>query len=818
MTQPMVELAADLEQAYYGYAVEVITDRALPRVEDGLLPVQRRILYAMHDMGLHAGKPYKKSARVVGEVLGKYHPHGDSPVYGALVRLAQDFTLRAPLIDGQGNFGSIDGDTPAAMRYTEARLASIAADLMRDIERETVEWVDNFDGSLREPVILPAVLPNLLVNGAAGVAVGMATKLPPHNLGEVCAALAYVAGRWSRRDELTVDDLLRFIPGPDFPTGGVIYRYRVDPGGNGTGEAVVEDTIRAAYETGRGRLVTQARIAIEETRGGKADIVVTELPYLVQKSTVLERIAKEVREGRISGVTDLRDESDYTGMRVVIEVSRLADPRQVLESLLTYTQLRQTFGVISRVLVAEEDRVEPRQLSLREMLVHFIAHRLTVIERRSRHELAERETRLHLVEGLLKALEAIDRVITVIRKSETTEAARQNLMKQFKFSEAQARAILEMQLRRLAALERAKLEQERQELAARIEILRQLLASEAKRLEVFVAETAALKAEYATPRRTVILDDEKQVAGLTTTTEAELAIPEGPQVVAVTTQGVLRVEAGRFAYKVKAGLSAKPMEAHRLHLPAGPEDVVLLVSNRGRAWRAPVGRVPPETTLTGLGLEQGEYIAGGGVLAPGRCLVLGTRAGNVKRTREEDLGLAEASWATVIGLAGREDEVLFAAVAGDEAEVMFFTAGGKVIRFAAGQVNPQATPSARGVTGIKLGQDDRLVAGAVIEPDKSAQVIVISQAGFAKRVPLAEFPVHGRGGQGVQSLETTPVTGPVVAAAVAAGHVQYGDVLSAKGLRHRLVLDDLPVADRRRRGEKRLDFGADDLTVGVAVF
>ncbi len=816
MIQPTADLAADLEQAYYGYAVEVITDRALPRVEDGLLPVQRRILYAMHDMGLHAGKPYKKSARVVGEVLGKYHPHGDSSVYGALVRLAQDFSLRAPLVDGHGNFGSIDGDAPAAMRYTEARLAPIAAELVQDIERDTVDWTDNFDSSLREPVILPTVLPNLLVNGAGGVAVGMATRLPPHNLGEVCRALVYVAGRWAERDSTTVDDLLRFIPGPDFPTGGVVYRYRISPGSNGAGETV-EDTIRAAYETGQGRLVTQARLTIEEAKGGKADIVVTELPYLVQKSTVLERIAKEVREGRINGVTDLRDESDYTGMRVVVEVSRLADPRQVLESLLTYTQLRQTFGVISLALVAEDGRVEPRRLSLREMLVRFISHRLAVIERRSRHELAQREARLHLIEGLLKALGLIDRIIAEIRKSDTLETARQNLLKKFKFSEAQARAILEMPLRRLAALEQARLEEERQELAGRIDDLHELLAAEDRRLAVLVEETEALAALYATPRRTVILNDAGQAAGLTATTEAELAIPAGPQVIAITTRGVQRADAAQFSYKVKPGLTAKPVEAHRLHLPAGPEDTVLLVSTQGRAWRAPAGRLPVEATLADLGLGQGESIVGGGVLAPGRCLVLGTRAGNVKRTRVEDLGMVEAVWAAVIGLAGQDDAMLFAAVAGEEAEVMFFTAGGKAIHFAAAQVNPQATPSARGVAGIKLSQDDRLVAGAVIEPGQNAQVIVVSQAGFIKQVALAEFPLHGRGGQGVQSLETTHTTGPVVAAVVASTQAQSCDVLSAKGLRYRLPLSDLPAADRRKRGEKLVNFGSDDVTMEVVV-
>ncbi|NJN95594.1 MAG: hypothetical protein HC875_16530 [Anaerolineales bacterium] len=316
-----VELTTDLERAYFDYAVETIVDRALPRVEDGLKPVQRRILYAMHDMGLTWNRPYRKSARVVGEVLGKYHPHGDASVYGALVRMAQDFSLREPLVDGQGNFGSVDGDTAAAMRYTETRLSQIAELLIQDIERDTVNWTDNFDGSLQEPVIMPTVLPNLLINGSAGVAVGMATNIPPHNVGEVADALIYVAQQWAERDNIKVDQLLKFIPGPDFPTGGLIYRYRVEAGSNGSDSSVV-DTIRSAYETGRGRIVTQARVNIEQTKGGKADIVVSELPYAVQKSTVLEKIAKEVREGRIAGVTDLRDESDYTGMRVVIEVAR----------------------------------------------------------------------------------------------------------------------------------------------------------------------------------------------------------------------------------------------------------------------------------------------------------------------------------------------------------------------------------------------------------------------------------------------------------------------------------------------------------------
>jgi DNA gyrase subunit A len=625
-----IDLTTDLERAYFDYAVETITDRALPRVEDGLKPVQRRILYAMHDMGLTWNKPYRKSARVVGEVLGKYHPHGDSSVYGALVRMAQDFSLREPLIDGQGNFGSIDGDEAAAMRYTEARLAPISEWLTQDIERDTVPWVENFDGSLQEPVILPAVLPNLLINGSSGVAVGMATNIPPHNVGEICNALVYVAERWDKRDRITTDQLLKLVPGPDFPTGGILYRYRVEAN-HAAGDSVI-DTIRSAYETGRGRMVTQARVNIEQTRGGKADIVVTELPYAVQKSTVLEKIAKEVREGRIGGVTDLRDESDYTGMRIMIEVARGADPRQVLEALLTYTQLRQTFGVINLALVDDgEGGVMPRLLSLHEMLVQFIQHRLIVVERRSRHELAEREARLHIVQGLLKALDVIDQVIATIRKSKTTDTARENLIKQFGFTEVQTKAILAMQLSRLAAMERTKLKEEGRELFERIKYLKALLASEAKRLEVVIEETTALKTKFATARRTVIIDKEEQAAGLSTTTEADMAVPEKPQIVAITTRGLLRAEANEFSYKVKAGPSARAGESQLRQLLLQPKDSLLLVSNQGRAWRAPVGRVPAAATFAELGLGKGEYLIGGGVLTPDHYVTIGTQAGNIKR-------------------------------------------------------------------------------------------------------------------------------------------------------------------------------------------
>jgi DNA gyrase subunit A len=801
MLTETVSLTTDLEQAYFQYAVETITDRALPRVEDGLKPVQRRILYAMHDMGLRHDRPHRKSARVVGEVLGKYHPHGDQSVYMAMVRMAQDFAMRQPLIDGQGNFGSIDGDSPAAMRYTEARLDEIAEFILQDIDQDTVDFVDNFDGSLQEPVILPAALPNLLVNGAMGIAVGMATNIPPHNLGEVCDAVAHVASRWSKRDKITVDELMEIIPGPDFPTGGVVYRYREDPTGDGK-----LDTIRAAYETGRGRIVTQARVDMEDIGGGKFNIVVTELPYAVQKSTVLERIAREVREGKISGVTDLRDESDHEGMRAIIEVSRVADAHEVLESVLSHSQLRETFGVNALALVAErvngDTIVRPQRLSLLDMLIYFTQHRLDVIVRRSRYELEKRQARLHIVEGLLKALDVIDQVIDTIRRSRTSESAEGNLVKKFGFTQVQAEAILAMQLRRLAALERRKLADEEKELKARIQYLKGLLRSEKRRLEVVVEEAQAIKQKFATPRKTVILTEERPRGSIVT--EAELAVPEEPQVVVVTTRGVQRNDASRFGYRVGPGVTSRAVEAHRMYLRTQPEDTVVLVSNRGRAWWGAVGRLSRSAGFEELGLSKGERVVGVGVLSSDEsCLVVGTRQGQVKRVRAEHvMSTAEASWAMVIGLGGEEDEVLFAGVGGDEAQGMFF--GPKYAnRFVAGDVNPQATPSAKGVAGIKVRKGDRLLGGIVIsDPNADLGVIVVSQTGYVKRVPLGEFPVQSRGGQGVLLLNQTKATGLVVA--VMAGPMDGSvDLLSTDGKRQRL--DEVPVTNRANRGEKLVE-------------
>ena len=806
-----VEFADDMTRAYIGYARETITDRALPDVRDGLKPVQRRIMYGMHDLGLTHEKPHKKSARIVGEVLGKYHPHGDSSVYLAMVRQAQPWVMGVPLVDGQGNFGSIDGDSPAAMRYTEARLTAAAETMLQDLKMDTVDWMDNFDGSLQEPMVLPAVLPNLLVNGVDGIAVGMATRMPPHNLGEVCDALVYVAQNWRRRrkiqrDRAELDELMKLLPGPDFPTGGIIYRCRDD------GDGPV-DMIRQAYATGRGRIVMQSRLMVEDIGGGKSNIVVTELPYGVLKTTVIEKIAKEVRDGRISGVTDLRDESDHTGMRVVIEISRQASPQDVLKQVLKYSQLRETFGVINLALVPSGEngdrtyasRTRPAYLSLPELLVHFVAHRLEVIERRSRYELARRRARLHIVEGLLKALDVLDEVIDTIRRSRTVDTARKNLMKNFGFTEVQATAILDMQLRRLAALERRKLADEEKELRARIRYLEGLLRSQAKRLGVVIEETTALKERFAVPRRTVIVEQEEATAGTgVVTTEADLVMPEGKQVLVLTEEGVQRSAAADFSYRPGKALTKRAVrDVHLAHVQAEPGDEVILLTDRGRGWRGAVGFVPATGGSKELGLDRGERVVGVAVLQPEAYLVLGSRGGKVKRTRVADLSIPERVWDTVMGL-GEGDELTFGAVAGEGAHVLFYTAGGQLLRIDGDTVNPQATGSATGVAGMSVKEDDRLLGGTVV-PNAAAdegkwQVVVVSTTGYVHRSALSEFPVKGRGTQGVRCLRKTKSGGDV--AAVAAGQGGTIDVYLADGRRQRMDLAETPVAARDALGNR----------------
>jgi DNA gyrase subunit A len=810
-----VDLASDMTAAYMGYARATITDRALPDVRDGLKPVQRRILYAMHELGLDAERPHKKCARIVGEVLGKYHPHGDTSVYHTLVRMAQDFSMEMPLVDGQGNFGSVDGDSPAAMRYTEARLTAVAETMLEDLKMDTVDWQENFDGSLEEPTVLPTVFPNLLVNGTSGIAVGMTTNMPPHNLGEICEALIYLAENWVKRDEITTEDLLGFVPGPDFPTGGILYRYR------DRGEGLI-DTVFEAYHTGRGRIVTQARVLVEDIGGGKSNLVVTELPYNVQKNTVIEKLAKEVQRGRVTGVTDLRDESDYTGMRLVIEVSRSADPEDVLKQVLKYSQLRETFGVISLALEpSEEGDSRPAYLSLLQLLTHFVSHRLEVIERRSRYELERRRARLHIVDGLLTALDVLDEVIDTIRRSREPRTARNNLMRKFSFTEPQASAILQTQLQQLAALGRTRLKDEQAELRQRIDYLDHLLASEKRRLGVVVEETVALKDRFSVPRRTVIVDSEDKAAGTTVMTSSDLVAPEGDQVLVLTPDGIERCDTTDYSYRPSDGLTTRSARSiHLARIRAKPDDEIILLSSRGRGWKGLVGFVPVDATPDNLGLQQGEEIVAIDVLQPDACLLLGTRAGKVKRSHLADLSLLDREWGPVIGLE-KDDELLFGGVVAAGANAIFYTEEGQLLRLDADEINPQKTDTAGGVIGIGLKKGDDILGGLVVPAaamagDKSQSgdawhVLIVSERGYANRVPLAEFPVQGRNTQGVQCLRKTKSGGKLGDVAVG-GANDAVDVYLADGRRfHASDLSSIASMTRGSRGNRLVDVGESEV-------
>ncbi len=755
-----INIDAEMQASYLDYAMSVIVARALPDAREGLKPVHRRILYAMHDLGITPDKPYKKSARIVGEVLGKYHPHGDAAVYEAMVRMAQDFSLRYPLVDGQGNFGSIDGDNAAAMRYTEARLAKIAIEMLADIEKDTVNWTDNFDGTLKEPTVLPAALPNLLVNGASGIAVGMSTNIPPHNLGEVCDALCYLIDNYERHDDVTIEDLMRFIPGPDFPTGGVIYRYQHE--GNGDSAEQV-DVIAHAYAGGKGSIVTQAKAHIEEMSRNRSRIVVTELPYQTNKTTLLERIAELVRDGRLEGITDLRDESDRTGMRICIEMTRTVEPRQVLADLFKLTPLQQTFGVSLLALVADDTgRLEPRLLSLKRMLMHFLEHRQEVIMRRSQYDLARAKARAHILEGLLRALDLLDQIIALIRGSKTVDLARQGLIEQFQFTEIQAQAILDMQLRRLAALERRKLQDEYRELIALIRDLEALLKSPKKILALIRQNLLDLKARYGDARRTQIAD---RVRGTLT---AHDLLPDQDVWVTLAADGMLT---RRAAGAPPPWLTAKAATGI---VRANTRDNLYLLSAKGQATRLAIHQIPEAAgshyaDLSGLSRRDRVVmllsLPQTDGAAPTGYLLLATSGGKVKRVALADLAEQAQADPQVIGLDGGDD-LVWAGISPGGGEFLLVTAKGQAIRFSEEDVRGMGLP-AGGIGGIKLAAKDRVVAGAVFGPASGATHLgIVTALGFAKRTPLADFPAQGRNGQGVVAAKLTPKSGAVAGAAL----------------------------------------------------
>ena len=564
-----IDIDEEMQQAYLDYAMSVIVARALPDARDGLKPVHRRILYAMHDMGSRPDSPYKKSARIVGEVLGKYHPHGDMAVYEAMARMAQDFSMRYMLVDGQGNFGSVDGDAPAAMRYTEARLESIATQLLNDIQKDTVNFQSNFDGTLTEPTVLPGAVPNLLVNGATGIAVGMATSIPPHNLGEVVDAIHYMLERWEKLDDLSVEDLMAFVQGPDFPTGGIILHEEESDG------------LISAYSTGRGRVTVQASAHLEEMERGRSRIIITELPYMTNKSSLIERIAALVREERLDGIADLRDESDRQGMRIVIELNKAADPENVLSNLYKSTPMQSTFSINMLALVEGE----PRLLSLKQALKVFIEHRLEIIRRRSEYDLEKARQRAHILEGLLVALNNLDEIIALIRKSPDAETARERLIKRFKLSLIQAQAILDMQLRRLAALERKKIEEEHKEVQALIRELEALLHAPKRMRQVIDQELQSIKATYSDRRRTHIAHLKAGVSKVAMLTSADIK-PDKIGWVFVTSDGLIARTLDEQPPKVSGS------DAPRFLIQANTRDTLYLVTDQGEAAAVPVHALP----------------------------------------------------------------------------------------------------------------------------------------------------------------------------------------------------------------------------------
>ena len=765
-----INIEQEMREAYLDYAMSVIVSRALPDARDGLKPVHRRILYAMYDMGLRADTPHRKSARIVGEVLGKYHPHGDAAVYEAMVRLAQDFSMRCPLVDGQGNFGSIDGDSAAAMRYTEARMASIGELLLVDIDKETVNFSDNFDGSLQEPNVLPSNLPNLLLNGSSGIAVGMSTSIPPHNLIELCQALNYILDKWEEIEHISVEQLMKFVKGPDFPTGGLVYRH-ID------GLKNDQDTLITSYATGRGKVTVRAKVYIEEIGRGKSQVIVTELPYQVNKSSLIERIANLVREEKLDGIADLRDESDRQGLRIVIELQRTAVANDVLAKLFKLTPLQDTFSINMLALVEGQ----PRILNLKQALIVFLNHRLEVVKRRSVFDLDKARARAHILEGLLTALNQLDKAIAIIRGSKQAEVARINLMEQLGVSEIQSQAILDMQLRRLAALEQERIEAEYQEKLALIAYLEGLLASPAQMRGVISKELQDISNTYGTPRRTIIIDS---TATAVVRTE-DFMIPEELTWITHTIDGKLARLLDPNPPRITTAMKTPP----QFIVQTTTAQVLYLIAQNGQMATIPVQQLNPVQTLEEgvayqdlCGLDTTHKLTAL-ICLPMKIaqgyLFLATRSGEVKRLRVEDLPGFTSKIVTIMDIAS-DDGLADVFYSPGDAEVMLITAHGQSIRFSEDQVRPTGLPSG-GMRGIKLAKNDFVVSAfAIRSPLPNLHVWNITNTGIAKVSQLDEYPSQGRAGQGVISMRL-PTGSRQISAATVGKLDQNVVVLTSKG-------------------------------------
>ena len=789
------EISQEMEEAYLDYAMSVIVSRALPDVRDGLKPVHRRILYAMHDLGLGHSVKFRKSALVVGEVLGKYHPHGDIPVYDALARMAQNFSLRYPMINGQGNFGSVDGDAPAAMRYTEARLTALAEEALKDIEKDTVDFIDNYDATRQEPKVLPSAIPQLLLNGTMGIAVGMATNIPPHNLKEIIEAASYLI----KHPRASTEDLLEFVKGPDFPTGGIIYSKK---------------DIAAAYATGRGPIVCRGKAEIVEDKKGKLQIIITEIPYQVNKSSMLEKIAELVSEKKIEGIRDLRDESDKEGMRVVIELKNDAVPQKILNNLYKHTDLQRTFHLNMIALV---DGIQPQVLSLKAVLEYYLKHREEVIVRRVKHDLMKAQERAHVLEGLKIALDNIDEVIKTIKKSEDRDAARKNLMAKFKLTEIQANAILDMKLATLANLERKKIEDELAEKKKLIKELTLILKNRELVLEIIHKELQTIADKYNDERRT------KVVAGSLGEFSEEDLMPLEDAVIVLTDSGYVKrmnptvVKAQHRGGKGMTGVSTKEEDAVTHFISCETHDNALFFTSAGRVFQTKVWEIPEasrqsrgKAAVNFLALSQDEQIAAvltyneKSLKAKGveKYFVMATQNGLIKKTPIADFSSVRHSGLIAIKIK-KGDALQWVKASSGEDQIIMVTSQGQAIKFSEKDSRSMGRATA-GVMGIRLHKDDRVVGMDVISSalakDTGAKILVVMENGFGKKTLLKFYKKQNRGGSGVKTAKITPKTGAIVAAFAVQPGAEEIIAISKKGTVIRVSLDSISTVSRVTQG------------------
>ncbi|MEH7301583.1 DNA gyrase subunit A [Neobacillus drentensis] len=787
-----INISQEMKSSFLDYAMSVIVSRALPDVRDGLKPVHRRILYAMHDLGMHSDKPYKKSARIVGDVIGKYHPHGDSAVYETMVRMAQDFNYRYMLVDGHGNFGSVDGDAAAAMRYTESRMSKISMELLRDINKDTIDYQDNYDGEEREPVVLPARFPNLLVNGTTGIAVGMATNIPPHQLGEVIDGVLAI----SHDPEITTQELMEIIPGPDFPTGGMIL------GRSG---------IRKAYETGRGSITIRAKVEIEQKSNGKEVIIVNELPYQVNKAKLIEKIAELARDKKIEGITDLRDESDRRGMRIVIEVRKDANANVLLNNLYKQTALQTSFGINTLALVGGQ----PKVLSLKQCLVHYLDHQRVVIRRRIEFELRKAEARAHILDGLRIALDNLDAVINLIRSSQTTDIAREGLMTSFNLSEKQAQAILDMRLQRLTGLEREKIEEEYQNLVKLIAELKAILADEEKVLDIIREELTEIKERFNDKRRTEI------VTGGLENIEDEDLIPRENIVISLTHNGYIkRLPVSTYRAQRRGGRGIQGMGTNEddfvEHLiTTSTHDTILFFTNKGKVYRSKGYEIPEYSrTAKGipiinlLGIEKGEWV---NAIIPIEefvddwFLFFTTKEGVSKRSPLTSFANIRNNG--LIALSLREgDELISVRLTDGTKHMIIGTKKGMLIHFPETDVRSMGR-TATGVKGITLDSDDEVVGMEVLE--ESNDVLIVTKKGYGKRTPASEYRIQGRGGKGIKTCQVTEKNGPLVSMRAVTGEEDLM-LITTGGVLIRMDVASISKMGRSTQGVKLISMKESD--------